>query len=409
MDRLRIAVVGVGSATGARSSSHLDVIARLSDKYELCALCDVDRDRLQAAGEHYGVRALYTNLDAMLAQEHPDVAYRLTPTDSTTMVCLQVAEAGVHLINEIPIASTLPQADAIIEACERNNVKLEVAENVWLWPQEQLKQKIVRSGLLGQLTYARLKYPCGAYHGFNAIRMILAAEPSRVLGYCGEVEVQPQLSYGGTPMTRSFFELGVFEFDNGVCCSYEMPPKGRAWRRNWDIEGTHGQLYGETLSLVRMSQDTDDYSRMQGETEYPIRSVSQERDGRAVLKELRVDTDPPIVWENPFWEYGLGADDEVAKAEILMSMYRAVTEGIDPLYGGANGRRDLEMWIAVRESGIRGGEWMDFPVTEFTGLEQQLTEAFKARYGCDPVDDVEQLVSTAFTRHSVMWDVAGWL
>ena len=129
MDRLRIAVVGVGSATGARSSSHLDVIARLSDKYELCALCDVDRDRLQAAGEHYGVRALYTNLDAMLAQEHPDVAYRLTPTDSTTMVCLQVAEAGVHLINEIPIASTLPQADAIIEACERNNVKLEVAEN----------------------------------------------------------------------------------------------------------------------------------------------------------------------------------------------------------------------------------------------------------------------------------------
>ena len=130
MRRLRIAVVGVGNAQEARSGGHLDVIARLSDKYDLCALCDVDSERLRQAGERYSVETLYTSLDEMLAKEALDVAYRLTPTDSTTMVCLKVAEAGVHLINEIPIATTLAQADAIIDACERNGVKLEIAENV---------------------------------------------------------------------------------------------------------------------------------------------------------------------------------------------------------------------------------------------------------------------------------------
>jgi len=409
MRKLRMAVVGVGSKPSARSNGHLDVIERLSDKYEFCALCDVDRGRLAAAGERYGVKGLYTNLDEMLAKEQPDVAYRLSPTDSTTMVCIKIAEAGVHLINEIPIASTLPQADAIIAACERNNVKLEIAENVWLWPEEQLKQKIVRQGLLGKITHTRLKYPCGSYHGFNAIRMIIGAEPERVLGYCGEVDVLPQPSYGGDLMTKSFFELGVFEFPDGVRCSYELPPKGRTWRKNWDVEGTRGQIYGSTLMLINVSEDTEVYSAISGETEYAIRSVYEEVDGEQVLAEVRVDTDPPVVWRNPYKDYGLSQADDIAKAEILTSMHRAVTEDAAPRYGAENGRRDLEMWIAVRESGIRGGEWIEFPLTEFTEIERRLTAAFRDRYGCDPVADVDRLVDTPFNRLSVMWTVAGWL
>ena len=399
MKKLRIAVIGVGSMPEARSTGHLDVIARLSDKYEFCACCDIDRKRLKEAGERYAVKALYTDLDDMLRQEKPDVAYRLTPTDSTTMVCIKVAEAGVHLINEIPIATTLPQADAIIDACKRNGVKLEVAENVWVWPQEKLKQKIVRQGLLGKITHARLKYPCGSYHGFNAVRMILGTEPKRVMGYAGEVDVQPQKSYGGSPMNKTFFEVGVVEFPDNVCCTYELPPKGRQWRKNWDIEGTDGQIYGDTLMLVDRS----------AETEYPIRSIYERIDGEQILKEVRVDTSPPVIWENPYKSYRISDADGVAKAAILDSMYRAVTEDTEPAYGGENARRDLEIWIAVRESALQGNKWIELPLTEFTEIERRLTEAFRERYGCDPVADIDKLTNTSFNRLSVMWTIAGWL
>ena len=259
------------------------------------------------------------------------------------------------------------------------------------------------------MTFVRLKYPCGAYHGFNAIRMILGVEPERVLGYCGEVPVQPQLSYGGTPMDTCFFELGIFEFPNGVRCSYEMPPKGRAWRRNWDIEGTHGQLYGDKLILIQSDADSDGHDRPHREVEFAFRSVYEENDTGRVLKELRVDTDPPVVWKNPYASYGLSAADDIAKAEILMSMYRAITQDVEPRYGSDNGRRDLEMWIAVRESAIRGSEWLELPLTQPTEIERRLTDAFRERYGADPIRDVDQLVNTPFNRLSVMWPVAGWL
>ena len=116
MRKLRIAVVGVGSKPEARSGGHLDAIKKLSDRYDFCAMVDLDKKRLNEAGKRWRVKARYTDLDDMLKQEKPDVVYRLTPTDSTGMVCIKAAEAGAHVINEIPIAITLEMADAIIAA-----------------------------------------------------------------------------------------------------------------------------------------------------------------------------------------------------------------------------------------------------------------------------------------------------
>ena len=135
MRKLRIAAVGVGPCRGCRSERHMEVIQKLSDMYELCALCDKDERRLREAGETFGVKALYTGLDDMLRQEKPDVAYRLTPKDSMTPINVRIAESKVHLLTEIPIGLTLPTADVVIKACHRNNVKMEIAENVWVWPE----------------------------------------------------------------------------------------------------------------------------------------------------------------------------------------------------------------------------------------------------------------------------------
>ena len=78
MRKLRIAAVGVGPYRGCRSEGHMEVIRRLSEMYELCALCDLDESRLREVGGMFGVRALYTNLDSMLRQEEPDAAYGFT-------------------------------------------------------------------------------------------------------------------------------------------------------------------------------------------------------------------------------------------------------------------------------------------------------------------------------------------
>ena len=393
MNTLRIAVIGAGP----RAQAYMATITKLTDFYTFCAICDKNEERRQDAAEKFGVEALYTNVEKMLHAEKPDVLFCLAPTDSLNVMALTAAAHKTNVITEIPIAITLQIADVITQRCRENNVKYEIAENVWQWPQEQLKRKIIEAGLLGDITHARLCYTSGAYHGFNAVRMLLGSEPKRVLGYAGEVPVQPYTSYGGGQETTLRWESGIIEFPNNVVCLYEMPPKGPR-SSLWEIEGTDGALVGNELVLYK-----------DGGVRYPIQSVNAEIDGEQVLDCVRVDIEPPIVWSNPFKKYKISETDEVAKASILYSMYRAVTENIEPEYGADNARRDLELWIAVRESALRGSVWMDLPIQEPTELERRIHEEYTRRYGHDPIEGIDALLDATFDRLSVIWTVAGWL
>lgn len=428
MSKLRIACIGAGSAIGARTSGFLHVINQLHDMYDQFAIMDISEDNARAAAEQFGIPDFYTDLEDLFSRGKPDVVVRLTPTDSTFAVCMTAAEAGCHILNEIPIAFSLPQADAITAKCREKGVKLEVAENTWTWPRERLKQEIVRLGLIGQVTHCRLKYPCGAYHGFAAIRKLVGAEAERVLGWDGKVPVVNMISYGGEPMTETMWDGGLIRFPGGVNCIFDMPPKRPVWRHSWDVEGTKGFLaalagtvdgakghrYGEALVLddpEALQQLTDDFEAgsAQRERHYPIEWVYGERNGQRVLECVKVNTDPPVVWENPYARYGIWEDDAVSKATYLESIYRAIVEERPLVYGPDNARRDMELWIAIRESAWRGNAWMELPLTEVTSVEQAMHDEFQRRYGCDPLGDVEKQLRVVYDRTPVMWTVAGWL
>ena len=145
MNPLRIAVIGAGAYETSRSRSYQAVIKQLTDLYTFCAICDRNTEACRAAAETYDIPAQYTDVEEMLQSEKPDVIFCLTPTDSLNVMAMTVAKHQINVITEIPIAVSLPIADAITETCQQNSVKYEIAENVWHWPHEQLKQKIVRA------------------------------------------------------------------------------------------------------------------------------------------------------------------------------------------------------------------------------------------------------------------------
>lgn len=403
--RLRLAFIGAGTEPGARTRQFMRVVRQLADLYDLCAVADISRDNGQQAAQEFDIPAVHTDLEEMIRAERPDVVLRMTPTDAAVSGCVRAAEMGCHVINEIPIGVTLPMADRIIAACRDNGVKLEVAENVWLWPQERLKQEIVRRGLIGEPVHARLRYPCGNYHGLNGVRMIIGKRPTRVLGFGGEVAIMPLPAYGGGMMTSVQWDGACIEFEGGLKLLFEMPPKKPVWERNWDVVGTHGYLSGDTLYLYTEG----DHHGAGTETAFPIEWVYEETDGARVLIEVRVNTDPPVAWQNPYARYGISDADDIAKAAILESMYRAVVEDVEPLYGAQNARLDEELCLAVKQSAWDGGKWLDLPLTDVTEVEERLHEEFRRRYGCDPIEDIDAQLKARFTRDSIMWAVAGWL
>lgn len=400
MSILRIAVVGVGAEEGSRARGYLATIRKLGHLYDLCALCDAGESALTAAGENFGVTALYTDVEKMLTNEKPDVLFVLVPTDGQTVVALSAIRHWCHLITEIPYALTLGMGDAIHRAAEEKGLKWEIAENVWLWPKERLKQEIVQQGLLGDLNLARLSYPAGSYHGLNAIRKILNLAPLRAQGYAQAPEVRPYRNYGGGEETRRWWESGIVEFENDVSCIYEMPTSPGAKRGfHWDIEGKDGYLSNDDLVLYGNGK----------EESYTIQEEYEEIGGKRVLSAVSVATDPIVRWENPYKPYGVSGADDVAKAAILESLHTAVTQDAEPVYGVAGGRVDYEMWVALRESAGRQGQWIDIPLTEPTDLEDRIHSEWVRYYGGDPVEDAERLLGARYGRLSAMWTVAGWL
>ncbi len=400
--RLRIAVIGVGADPGSRARQFLATIARLTDHYELAAICDRSPDVLAQVGAQYGVPGQYADVRALYADMQPDVVLSLAPKDSHIVMALTAARRGCHVITEIPVALTRRHARAIEETCRENGVLWEVAEQVWLWPKERLKRQIINAGLLGDVTHARLWYQTGQYHGFSGIRALVGAPAARVLGYCGEVATEPYVAYGGEPENSLKWDSGVIEFANGVACLFEKPPRifpHLPFPTGWQIEGTKGNLDRDAFV-----QYTEGRSQP-----YPIEEHYLACNGDKVLESLSVATDPPVVWRNPYAHYGIGSPDDAAKADILTSFHRAITEGGQPQYGVEGGLRDYELCLAVRESADRGNTWVDLPLTEPTAVEEQIEAEFLRRYGHDPIEETEALLDATFTRSATLWPVAHWL
>lgn len=118
MSRLPVGVIGVG-ALGRHHARHL---ASLPDAH-LVGVYDLDPERArQVAGEH-GVRA-FGDLDELLrAVEAVSV---VVPTPQHAAVGLRALEHGVPVLMEKPLAASLQEADALIDAADRAGVQLQV-------------------------------------------------------------------------------------------------------------------------------------------------------------------------------------------------------------------------------------------------------------------------------------------
>lgn len=90
---------------------------------ELTAVCDNVFDKAKKIGLQFDVPA-YADMDEMLQNENIDVAVVLTPSGLHAKHVINLAKYGKDIIVEKPMALTLDDADAMIEACDKNRCRL---------------------------------------------------------------------------------------------------------------------------------------------------------------------------------------------------------------------------------------------------------------------------------------------
>jgi predicted dehydrogenase len=370
----RIAIIGTG-----KRSDYLygPLIAALSGMLELVSIWGRSPDSARRLGESLGV-PWYTDLGRLVRETSPQIGIVSVSYSANGEVGLMAVESGLHVLLETPIAHDLKQADAIIGAAKERGLKIEVAEQFHRRPHEQIKLKLIESGLFGKVHTSFSDFAGHGYHGISVMRSYLGfdAKPVQVTGLVREFPLAThwsRLANTTGPRTETQ-EHAMIDFDGGQVGIFHWTSVGydsplRWWRSSRFLaEKGMGITIGSALDFE------DRVSLLSPDGEAPQFITIERRyervDGGALLGVYAHtgSLDLPLVaWENPFHprQQGHGAqlhDDEIGVAGCLLSLIEAVQNNREPSYGPYQARLDQELILAIRQSSQEGGKPMRLPL-----------------------------------------------
>lgn len=148
MERVKVGVIGVGRM-GTR---HARVYSQLPHT-ELLALADPDLEQAKAVAEELGVHRVYADYRELLLLPEVQAVSICTPDDAHREPVVAALQAGKHVLLEKPLATTIEDAEAILNAARQASSKLMVAHLLRFDPRYALVKEAIDQGELGQIIY----------------------------------------------------------------------------------------------------------------------------------------------------------------------------------------------------------------------------------------------------------------
>jgi len=358
---IRVAIIGT-----ARRADYLygPLVKALPEEVELVSIWGRSADSARRLGESLSV-PWYINLGQLIRETAPQIGIVCVNYHANGQVGLMAVEHGLHVLLETPIAHKLSEADAIIAATTARELKVEVAEQFHRRPQEQIKLKLIESGLFGRVHTSFNDFAGHGYHGVSVMRSYLGfeARPAQVTGAVRAYDLAAHWSrladsHGPRQETQ---EHGLIEFEGGPVGIFHWTDVGydsplRWWRssrflaeKGMGITVCVGLDVQEWLTLLAPGDEAPHFITVERRWERV--------DGGALIAMVAHTGDPdlPIVrWDNPFrpvqWH-----DDEIGVAGCLLSLVNAVRHDTEPTYGPWQARLDQEIILALRQSSLEGG------------------------------------------------------
>ena len=123
---------------------------------ELVALCDTWEERLQEAGEQFGVET-YTDYDEFLTHDM-DAVVLANYFHQHAPFAIKALEAGFHVMSETACNTTLAEGVALCRAVEKSGKIYMLAENYPYTAFSQEMRRVYQAGEIGEVTYAEGEY-----------------------------------------------------------------------------------------------------------------------------------------------------------------------------------------------------------------------------------------------------------
>lgn len=250
--------VGVISCSNM-AAKHMEAAVTLADT-ELAMVCDVDEEKLHKRMEEFKVEKGCTDYREMLADPEIDLVVVCTPDQWHREMAIAALEAGKHVLCEKPMALTMDDCYAIVEASKKAKTKLMVGQVSRYQKSFAEAKKLIARGEIGELFYVESEYA----HDYSKIGWDWRLDPLRhgfLGGGCHAVDLlrwiagdpEEVMAYSNHKMLKDWptddATVAIFKFPNDVIGKvFVSTGCKRAYTMRSVFYGSKGTIIADTTS-----------------------------------------------------------------------------------------------------------------------------------------------------------------
>lgn len=150
MEKVKVGIVGCGFIGNAHYLGYKN-----NPQAEVVAVCDLAGNSAETFANRYGIKKWYNDLKSFFEKEDLDAVSVCTPHHTHVDVVEAAAAAGKHVLCEKPLSTTVEDADRMIEATKKANVKFMVAFVNRFTPAFMELKQLIDDGAIGEVTMIR--------------------------------------------------------------------------------------------------------------------------------------------------------------------------------------------------------------------------------------------------------------
>lgn len=343
------AAIGLIGA-GWRAEYFLRIARELPDRFTVARVLVRTEGSASSVAEKWAVPTT-TSLADFVTGDY-DYVVVSTPWDVVPELIEALVAASIPVLSETPPAPDVAALRSLWASV--GGAPVQVAEQYFLQPHHAARLAVVREGLLGEVSSARLSVAHG-YHGVSLARLYLGAGFDRVTVRADALG-DPLLSSNGrdgwfdelvpVPGRRTVALLrfegalertAVFDFTDE---QYFSPVRSR----HTSVRGERGEIWDNTVTHLVGAGDA-----ATGELRRDVTGIESDLAGNHLR---RITLHTGVYFENRFAPARLN-DDEIAVAEVMHRMGEFVRTGVD-VYPLAEASHDHYLGLLIDEAAASG-------------------------------------------------------
>lgn len=261
---MRLVVLGAGRHSVATHGPALKILkARRPAELDLCAVCDLDREKAEAFARDFGFERVYQDVGDMIDRERPDALIAVTPLPLTEQIAADLIPRGIPILIEKPPGATSTATKRLLDLARKHGTPHMVSFNrrfnpavlrakQWIAESAEERRPVAVLGRMVRLARRESGFAVGTgIHLIDAVISILG--PPRYVS-CRKI---------GTAWPGCFFFNAHLEFARSSASIAILPSAGA---REETLE-IHGRDY--TLEIDTFANRTELQQRNGGWTWTP--------------------------------------------------------------------------------------------------------------------------------------------